>query len=230
MLYYRHKCSHSPKSVVVAWLEKEHKSPVDKGLLRLMVLVSLDHNDTGQSCLGKILSTKLSFSLYLATYLHLPVQTQPAFSLWPWLRALGGGQTCPWIAKNLCPRDLDKPFRSQKWSSWRWPCCWWQHEHVFANMKARCKRSSEEEQDSWHPAGRAHKLDFVLLASARYICELGAWVFHHFPSIYSFQSQKNHSRPCWKKPLFLWKPKYPCRTLVLAQGWPQSYTQTIQFV
>lgn len=63
-------------------MEKEHKSPVDKRLLRPTVLVSLGRNDTGQSCLGKILSTKLSFSLYLATYLHLPVQTQPASSLW----------------------------------------------------------------------------------------------------------------------------------------------------
>lgn len=85
MLYCGHKYSYSPKSVAVAWLEKEHKSPADKRLLRLMVLVSLGHGDTGQrkpgnKCLGKIRSKKLPFSPY-RTCLHPPVQTQPGYSL-----------------------------------------------------------------------------------------------------------------------------------------------------
>ena len=175
------KDTNAPKSVVVAvaWLQKEYKSPADKRLLRLIVLVSFGHSDTGQKtwgtrCLGKIRSKKLPFIRYLASYLHPLVQTQPGSSLWALITHVH--DLGHWVGNRPIP-EWQGDAALGVWVKFSGPGCgaagddqlWWKCERAYAYMKAHHKRTSEAGAGSWHPAGRAHKPDFVLPVSTRYI-------------------------------------------------------------
>lgn len=224
MLYYGHKCSYSPKSAAVAWLEKEHKSPAEKKLLRLMVRVSLGHGDTGQRkagnrCLGKIRSKKPPFSPYLASYLHSLARTQPGSSLQA-LIAHGHDLGCQVRDRSVPEWQGDPVLEVCPTSSLRCGAAgddqvWWQRERAYANVKAHRKRSSEAGAGELAPCRQGsqtglcsaclRKVYLACLGPGCFTASLVPAVFNHRKIIHG------HVEKTLFCPLFLWKSIYPLR-------------------
>lgn len=188
-----------------------------------MVLVSLGHGDTeqrktGNRCLGKIRRKKTLFSPYLASYLYLPVQTQPGSSLQA-LIAHGHDLGC-WVGDRPVPEWQEDPFLGV-WVKLSGPGhgeaggdqIWWPHERAYANMKAHGKRSSEAEVGRLVPyrhgsstglcSACLRKVYLACLGPRCFTASLVPPVFNHRKIIHG-HVEKNLF--CL---LFLWKSIYP---------------------